>query len=102
LLGPVRKISCAKILVLLLLASWSWFCIAVLAQRVLIVRANSANESAMSTIGASGSNDLDVQVRVLGKPGQQSGAAQSDAASQLFAPTSAQGTNTPASMERSA
>jgi anaerobic magnesium-protoporphyrin IX monomethyl ester cyclase len=67
----------------------------------LIVRANSTNENAMSTIGASSSNDPHAQDQELWKRGQRSSAAQGDAASQSFAPTSSQSTNTPASMARS-
>ena len=72
-----------------------------LAQCVLIVRANSTKESAVSTIGASSSNDPYAQAQALRKRGQQSSAAQGDAASQSFASTSSQSTNTPASMARS-
>jgi anaerobic magnesium-protoporphyrin IX monomethyl ester cyclase len=88
-------------LVLPSLALWSRFCIAALAQCVLIVRANSTKKSAMSTIGASNSNDPHAQVQARRKRGQQSSAAQGDAASQSFAPTSSQSTNTPATMARS-
>jgi anaerobic magnesium-protoporphyrin IX monomethyl ester cyclase len=88
-------------LVLPSLALWSRFCIAALAQCVLIVRANSTKVSAMSTIGASDSNDPHAQVQALRKRGRQSSDAQGDAASQSFAPTSSQSTNTPATMARS-
>jgi anaerobic magnesium-protoporphyrin IX monomethyl ester cyclase len=55
----------------------------------------------MSTIGASDSNDPHAQVQALRKRGRQSSDAQGDAASQSFAPTSSQSTNTPATMARS-
>jgi anaerobic magnesium-protoporphyrin IX monomethyl ester cyclase len=55
----------------------------------------------VSTIGASSSNNPYAQVQALWKRGQQSSAAQGDAASQSFAPTSSQSTNTPANMARS-
>jgi len=53
----------------------------------------------MSTIGASNGNNpyAQVQAQTLWKRGQQSSAAQGDAASQSFAPASAQSTNAPAS-----
>jgi radical SAM superfamily enzyme YgiQ (UPF0313 family) len=70
-----------------------------LAQCVLIVRANSTKESAVSTIGVSSSNDPYAQVQALRERGRQSSAAKGVARS--FAPTSSQGTNIPASMARS-
>ena len=54
----------------------------------------------MSTIGASSSDDPHAGSGAAER-GQQSSAAQGDAASQSFAPTSSQSTNTPASMARS-
>ena len=63
---------------------WSWFCIAVLPQCVLIVRANSTKESATSTIGASSSNDPDAQVDALRERRQQSSAARGAAALRLL------------------
>jgi anaerobic magnesium-protoporphyrin IX monomethyl ester cyclase len=55
----------------------------------------------MSMIGASSSNDPHAQVQARRKRGQQSSAAQGDAASQSFAPTSSQSTNASASAVRS-
>jgi anaerobic magnesium-protoporphyrin IX monomethyl ester cyclase len=98
----VKKSFGAKILVLPPLALWSWFCIGILAPCVLIVRANNTKgESATSRIGASSSDDPYAQIQALGKREQRSSAAQGDAASQVFAPTSSQSTNTPASTARS-
>jgi anaerobic magnesium-protoporphyrin IX monomethyl ester cyclase len=53
----------------------------------------------MSTIGASGSDNA--QVQALRKRGPQSSAAEGGATSRSFARTSSQSTNTPASMARS-
>ena len=56
----------------------------------------------MSTIGASTNDDPCVQQQTLRKRGEQSDAAQSDTALQLFRPTSSEGGNPPASMAESA
>jgi hypothetical protein len=54
-------------------------------------------ERAMSTVGASNSNNPYAQLQALWKRGQsQSSAAEGDAPSQSFAPTSSQSTNLPA------
>ncbi len=51
----------------------------------------------MSTVGASNSNNPYAQLQALWKRGQsQSSAAEGDAPSQSFAPTSSQSTNVPA------
>ena len=94
--APARENLCfAGTYVLVLVLHW------LLEQCVLIFEGDSTKESATSTIGASSSDDPHAQTNAPSRRGQQSSAAQGDAASQLFAPTSSRSTNTPSRMARS-